>query len=139
MNLNNPNPNDLAKIEVEVEAKVGEIVKQLKASNTKFNDPDFGPNENDEFGSQALYGTMGKVDSKYPPPESLRWDRPIYDDKNFITVVKKEPVEGEEGEAEEEEEEVEGPQEDEEGGVSIFTSFLLHLIDLPFLLSLLFE
>ena len=39
-----------------VVSKVKEIVDKLKISHEKFSDPDFGPNENDEFGALSLYG-----------------------------------------------------------------------------------
>ena len=38
-------PKEKAKIDTQVEKKVKEIVDQLKLSHTKFEDPDFGPNE----------------------------------------------------------------------------------------------
>lgn len=61
------------------------IVDTLKATHEKFVDKDFGPTEDDEFGAKSLYGDMNpaSVGPKYPPPESLRWQRPQYDDEKF--------------------------------------------------------
>lgn len=59
----------------------------MKSSHSKFIDNDFGPNENDEYGEKSLYGN-GKPDpagSKYPSADSLRWERPQYEDKKFQT------------------------------------------------------
>jgi hypothetical protein len=64
-------------------AKVNEIVAELKKKQAKFEDPDFGPTKNDEFGALALYGSVTPPSEGYgsqPPPETLRWDRPLYDD-----------------------------------------------------------
>ena len=73
-------------LDSKIEAKVKKVVDTLRASHSKFEDPDFGPNEKDEFGSFSLYGDL-KPDpaggSKYPDPSSLHWDRPQYNDKNF--------------------------------------------------------
>lgn len=43
-------------IDKQVEKKVKEVVDKLKISHEKFTDPDFGPNEKDEFGANSLYG-----------------------------------------------------------------------------------
>lgn len=43
-------------IDRQVEKKVKEVVDKLKVSHEKFTDPDFGPNEKDEFGALSLYG-----------------------------------------------------------------------------------
>ena len=68
-----------------VEKKVKGYVEKLKSSHTKFIDEDFGPEEGDEHGAKSLYGTAmpAPAGSKYPRPEDLRWDRPIYDDNYF--------------------------------------------------------
>jgi hypothetical protein len=34
-----------------------EIIDKLKVNHEKFDDPDFGPNEKDEFGAISLYGS----------------------------------------------------------------------------------
>jgi hypothetical protein len=75
------------KINKKVEKIVKEIIDQLKTNHSKFEDPDFGPRTDDEYGAVSLYG--GKVPepagSKYPAPESLRWERPMYTDDKFDT------------------------------------------------------
>jgi hypothetical protein len=57
----------------------------LKISHEKFEDVDFGPTEKDEFGAVSFYGTAlpAPAGSKYPAPETLRWERPLYDDSKF--------------------------------------------------------
>jgi hypothetical protein len=73
-------------IDREVQKKVHEIVQGLKASHAKFVDPDFGPSEKDPLGALSLYGTGAPAPagtSKYPSPESMRWDRPQYADDTF--------------------------------------------------------
>lgn len=97
-----------AKINVKVEAKVKEIVNKLKMSHAKFEDPDFGPLESDEFGAKSLYGAAppDPAGSKYPSPESLMWQRPQYDDNNFSN--------GKAGEAEADEEEEEEEEDDDD-------------------------
>ena len=91
-----------AKINLKVEAKVKEIVDKLKMSHSKFEDPDFGPQESDEFGAKSLYGAAppDPAGSKYPSPESLLWQRPQYDDNHFSNGKT-----GEEGDDDEEEDE----------------------------------
>ena len=48
----------------------------------KWTDPDFGPNDIDEYAAYSLYrsgkppGAVGN--SSYPDPAKLRWDRPVY-------------------------------------------------------------
>ena len=49
-------PKFIEKVDKQVEAKVKQVVDELRISHEKFNDPDFGPNEKDEFGVKALYG-----------------------------------------------------------------------------------
>jgi hypothetical protein len=79
-------PDELKKIDRKVEAKVKEIVDKLKATHQQFADPDFGPNAGDVYGAKSLYGTEppSPAGSKYPSPDSLRWDRPHYDDGKFL-------------------------------------------------------
>jgi hypothetical protein len=78
--------SQIEKIDKELEQKVKVIVDKLKISHNKFVDPDFGPNENDEFGAISLYGSSmpAPSGSKYPPPDTLKWERPVYDDQNFL-------------------------------------------------------
>jgi len=74
-----------SKIEAKVEKKVKSIISKLKTTHSKFEDLDFGPKEDDEYGGKSLYGN-GKPDpagSKYPAPETLKWERPQYIDKLF--------------------------------------------------------
>ena len=111
------NPDHIAKIDRVVEGKVKAIIDKLKVSHQKFEDPDFGPTEDDELGAKSLYGnaTPAPSGSKYPPPDSLRWDRPHYDDDKFGLLETKaaaSKAEGEEGEDEEEG----GDYDDEFGG-----------------------
>lgn len=100
------------KIESKIEAKVKEIVNKLKSSHEKFEDPDFGPNEKDEFGALSFYGSSlpAPAGSKYPAPETLKWERPIYDDSKFSDGAV-----ADEQEAEEEAEEAENEFDDEFG------------------------
>ena len=65
-----------------VEPKVKSIIDKLKATSQKFEDPDFGPTENDPRGAISFYGTAmpAPAGSKYPKPEDLRWARQQYDD-----------------------------------------------------------
>lgn len=86
--VNLKDPKQLEKIDRVVEGKVKAIIDKLKATHQKFEDADFGPTEDDEFGSKSLYGNAPPAPSgsKYPSPESLRWDRPHYDDDKFALV-----------------------------------------------------
>ena len=78
-------PAEQKKIEVKIEAKLKDVINKLKASHEKFEDPDFGPSEKDEFGAISFYGSAlpAPAGSKYPAPETLRWERPQYDDNKF--------------------------------------------------------
>jgi hypothetical protein len=70
-------------IEKEVSKHVRSIVNALKTSHKKFEDPDFGPTDKDPFGATSLYGTAPPAPagtSKYPAPETLKWERPQYSD-----------------------------------------------------------
>ena len=57
------------------------LVDKLKISHEKFTDQDFGPKavNDDEFGSASVGpappSPVGV--SKYPKPDTLRWDRPV--------------------------------------------------------------
>jgi hypothetical protein len=62
LGLNLSSASEMTKIELKVEKKVKEIISGLKRSNEKFIDPDFGPNETDEYGAASLYGNGGKPD-----------------------------------------------------------------------------
>lgn len=101
-------PIEIEKIDKRVEKKVKEIVDGLKVSHGKFEDPDFGPNEKDEFGAKSLYGGMQPepAGSKYPAPETLRWERPQYNDDKFAS--------DEEGGDDDEDDDEDGDEEDEE-------------------------
>jgi hypothetical protein len=98
-----------AKINAKVETKVKEIITKLKISHTKFEDPDFGPNDSDEYGAISLYGNgpPNPAGSKYPTPESLKWERPQYDDGKFGA---------DQSEVKDEEEDEESEEEDDEFG-----------------------
>ena len=98
-------------IESKIEGKVKEIVNKLKASHEKFEDKDFGPNEKDEFGALSFYGTAlpAPAGSKYPAPETLKWERPLYEDDKFSNE------DSDKNEKEEEEEEEAGEFDDEFG------------------------
>lgn len=78
------------------------IVTKLKASHSKFEDSDFGPNENDEYGAKSFYGESNSLPdpagSKYPAPQTLKWERPIYADDKFNNDEAKEEEEEEEDE-----------------------------------------
>ena len=67
----------------EIETFVTSIIKKLKTTHEKFVDVDFGPTEDDEFGAVSFYGNVSPepAGSKYPKPEQLRWERPLYEDK----------------------------------------------------------
>ena len=78
---------EIHKIDKKIEVLVKNIVTKLKASHSKFEDSDFGPNENDEYGAKSFYGDSSSLPdpagSKYPPPQALRWERPIYANDKF--------------------------------------------------------
>lgn len=106
-------PESWDKIEAPIKALVKKITDKLKASHTKFVDPDFGPNEKDPFGAISLYGSdpPDPSGSKYPPPENLKWVRPQYADDNAALTEETPAAEEEDDEfavggAEKEEEEV---------------------------------
>ena len=109
-------------IDKQVEAKVKSIIDKLKATHEKFVDEDFGPNDDDEYGTVSLYGSKdpSAAGAKYPAPDSLKWERPQYDDDKFAHT------EAEEDEAEEDEEEDDDEygfsSKSESEGVSIMSS-----------------
>ena len=78
-------------IQVQVEKELSAIVSKLKRDSTKWTDASFGPNDKDPFGALSLYGKIGTPDSvglsKYPSPESLTWERPVYDDDHFPNLT----------------------------------------------------
>lgn len=126
--LNLTDKDALKKIEEKVEKKLKEVIDQLKAKHTKFEDTDFGPTEKDEFGAISFYGS-GKPDpagSKYPAPESLRWERPQYADNKFgDSKPSRKPTDGEEtaSEAEDEDDLEDEEEEDDEDDLGLsFTS-----------------
>jgi len=87
-------------IEKEVSKHVRAIVNALKTSHKKFEDPDFGPSDKDQFGALSLYGAAPPAPagtSKYPAPETLKWERPQYSDDQ----VGEEDEEGDEDEDDE--------------------------------------
>ena len=94
------------------------IVTKLKASHSKFEDVDFGPNENDEYGAKSSYGESNSLPdpagSKYPAPQTLKWERPIYADDKFDSNAEK-GGSNENKKDNEEEEEEEEEDEDEFG------------------------
>jgi hypothetical protein len=90
--INLKDAEEVKKIDKKVEAKVKEIVDNLKHSQTKFEDPDFGPNEKDEYGAASLYGSAvpdPAAGSKYPAPNTLKWQRPSYDSETFVHTEEK--------------------------------------------------
>ena len=78
-------PGELEKIDQKVENNVRGIIEQLKKSHNKFEDTDFGPTLTDEYGALSFYGNAkpDPAGSKYPAPETLRWERPQYADQIF--------------------------------------------------------
>jgi hypothetical protein len=99
-------PKIESEVNRKVEKKIREVVDKLKAAHEKFVDPDFGPNDEDPFGAVSLYGTKmpDPALSKYPAPDSLKWERPMYEDAAFTYEADghgKVEDAGEEGEGEE--------------------------------------
>lgn len=107
---------EMDKIYAKVEIKVKDIINKLKASHSKFLDNDFGSSEADEHGGLSLYGDAKPqpAGSKYPEPDSLKWERPQYADNRFDEGGKT-TEENEEEEEEEEENEFEDEFGDEFG------------------------
>lgn len=107
-----------------VKKKILTLMEQTKKENkNKWSDPDFGPNASgdDEYGSRALY-FQGKPppavgNSRYPQPDTLRWDRPRWQQKKEGETDEDKDDEGEE-EDEEEDEYDEYGDDDEYGGGS---------------------
>ncbi len=121
INIDGVDLNDRKKVEEInslVEKKVKGYVEKLKSSHTKFIDEDFGPDGGDKYGAKSLYGTAmpAPAGSKYPRPDDLRWDRPVYDDNYFTSeTAEADGEEGDEG-AEDDIDEF----EDDFGGASSF-------------------
>lgn len=119
--INIADEREKEKIDKKVESKVKEIVEKLKESHSKFVDIDFGPTEKDEFGAISFYGN-GKPDpagSKYPSPDTLKWERPLYSDEKF---GKNEGESGSSNAADddtEEEDEEFDEEDDDEYGISL--------------------
>ena len=112
------NPEVLKTIHAKVETKIKSVIDDLRASHGKFEDKDFGPTEVDPYGAKSLYGAIAPDPaghSKYPAPDTLRWDRPIYEDKNFSNGDGEEgkAAGGDEGEEEEDEFDEFAPVEEE--------------------------
>ena len=109
------NAKVIADINKQVEAKVKSIVDDLKTSHNKFIDKDFGPLTVDDNAEMSLY--YGKIPapsgSKYPRPEDLRWDRPIYEDNHFAEEDENTDSEGN-GESKSVDESVDDGLEDED-------------------------
>ena len=93
--------------EKEVAKKVQKITEDLKLKHSKFEDPDFGPTDNDEHGAVALYGPGGPPPpaghSKYPAPDTIVWQRPQYLDTKFVDVDEEKKDEEDEDEDEDDE------------------------------------
>ena len=129
--VNVKDPAVIKKIESKIEAKVKEIVNKLKTTHEKFEDPDFGPSEKDKFGAISFYGSAlpAPAGSKYPAPETLKWERPIYEDTKF-TDGGAETKDAEEEAANEEENEFEDEfgysGEDEEKVFEAFVPFVIY-------------
>eukprot|EP01035_Chromulina_nebulosa_P022786 gene22786-29502_t len=98
---------EIQKIDKKIESLVKSIVTKLKASHSKFEDSDFGPNENDEYGAKSFYGESNSLPdpagSKYPAPQTLKWERPIYADDKFDHNAEQGGSDEEEEEEEEDE------------------------------------
>lgn len=114
--------DSLKKIEEKVEKKIKELVDQLKAQHSKFEDKDFGPTAADEYGAVSFYGngTPDPAGSKYPDPATLRWERPQYADNKFDEPAKAKPAGDEEDGEEDNEDEEDDEEEDEDDyGISL--------------------
>lgn len=116
--------DSLKKIEEKVEKKLKALIDNLKAQHSKFEDRDFGPSEKDEYGAISFYGSTkpDPAGSKYPAPETLKWERPQYADDKFDNVqpVRKSSDEEESLEDEEDEEEDdEESDDDDDFGLSL--------------------
>ncbi len=71
--------------EVKVTRTVMSIINGLKKRGEKFfSDPDFGPNDNDEFGAFAMYQDGKPPGPNYPLPSKTKWCRPKYAKKVSI-------------------------------------------------------
>ena len=122
INIDGVDLNDRKKVEEInnlVERKVKVYVEKLKSSHTKFLDEDFGPEEGGiSTGPNPCMARpcLPLQEAKYPRPEDLRWDRPVYDDNYFSS----ETGEGGEEEGNESVEDEVDEFEDDLIGVSSF-------------------
>ena len=106
----------------------GIVIKKLKAimektkkdNKNSWSDPHFGPDADgdDEYGSKALY-FKGKPppavgNSRYPQPNTLRWDRPKWKPSKEGGGDEEEAKEEEEDEEEEEDDEYDDEYEDDD-------------------------
>jgi hypothetical protein len=128
--VNLKDPAEQKKIESKVEGKVKEIINKLKASHEKFEDADFGPSEKDTFGALSFYGSAlpQPAGSKYPAPETLRWERPLYDDSKFSDGAAGVEDNGEEEEEEEDDDDefgYSGASEDAKVGDNIMVGLVV--------------
>ena len=89
----------------QVATAVSKLASASKANECKWTDRDFGPNDDDEYGEESLYGLNRKPPGgQYPKASKIKWSRPIYAD-------------GEEGgEEESSSEEEDDDEEDDEFG-----------------------
>ncbi|RYH31541.1 hypothetical protein EON65_02395 [archaeon] len=100
----------------------------MKVKHAKFEDGDFGPKPNDEYGAVSFYGSAkpDPAGSKYPAPETLRWERPQYADDKFdekkISKATSSSIDEEEEDVEEDYDEEENEDEDDDYGLSFATS-----------------
>lgn len=116
------NKSELDKIEVQVENQVKAIVKKLKETHEKFNDNDFGPTEADPDGAISFYGPPPKkgdvkpepAGSKYPDPATLTWERPHYEDTQFVASTSGKGKGEAEGDDDNDDDEEDGDEDDDE-------------------------
>ena len=53
-----------------------EIVMELKKSDKKWTDPEFGPCASDKYGAQSLYLSDNEIPNGCSKPEDIRWLTP---------------------------------------------------------------
>lgn len=56
--------------------KCYEIVMELKKSDKKWTDPEFGPCASDTYGAQSLYLSDNEIPNGCSKPEDIRWLTP---------------------------------------------------------------
>ena len=98
--------------------RLDEIIKKMKQDEvSKWTDPDFGYDEDDETrGAEAIYRGGTRKNPAMPDPSALRWDRPTYkggDDVMGAGAVA--TGEGDEGEGGEDDDEYGDEYDDEYG------------------------